>query len=84
VPVPEDVISSLKIMVAADDSVATGTRFRKGERVMVMAGPFAGVIGVFSEYRGRGRVIVNIDVLGQFAAVEVDADDVEALPKIIS
>ena len=51
---------------------------------MVTAGPFAGVIGVFSQYRGRGRVIVNIDILGQFAAVEVGEDDVDPLPKIIS
>jgi transcription elongation factor/antiterminator RfaH len=84
VPVPEDVISSLKIMVASSESVTTGTRFKKGDRVMVMAGPFAGVVGVFSQYRGKGRVMVNIDILGQFAAVEVDAEDVEPLPKNIS
>jgi hypothetical protein len=29
-------------------------------------------------------VMVNIDILGQFAAVEVDAEDVEPLPKNIS
>lgn len=84
IPVADDVIASLRIMVAAEEAILTGSRFKRGERVMVTAGPFAGVIGVFSQYRGRGRVIVNIDILGQFAAVEVGEDDVDPLPKIIS
>jgi transcription antitermination factor NusG len=39
---------------------------------MVISGPFAGVTGIFSSYRGDGRVIVNIEALGQFAAVNVE------------
>ncbi|HSO19467.1 MAG TPA: transcriptional antiterminator, partial [Desulfosarcina sp.] len=62
----------------------TGSRFKKGDRVMVVSGPFAGVTGIFSNYRGDGRVIVNIEALGQFAAVNVDAADVEKLPEILS
>ena len=51
---------------------------------MVVSGPFTGVTGIFSSYRGDGRVIVNIEALGQFAAVNVDAADVEKLPEILS
>lgn len=83
VPVAEEAIESLKIMVAAQLPVATGKRFKKGERVMVIRGPFAGVTGVFSEYRGRGRVVVRIEALGQWAGVEVDAEDIEAVPDFI-
>ncbi|AOY58213.1 MULTISPECIES: UpxY family transcription antiterminator [Desulfococcus] len=84
VPVPDDVVSSLRIMVAAEKAVTTGRRYSKGERVMVTGGTLGGVVGVFSQYRGKGRVIVNIDILGQFAAVEVSEDDVITLPEIIS
>lgn len=84
VPIADDTIDSLKIMVSADGDVITGTRFKKGDRVMVINGPFAGVTGVFSSYRGQGRVIVNIEALGQFAAVNVDIADVEKLPQTIS
>ena len=62
----------------------TGTRFKKGDNVIVIQGPFAGVTGTFVRYRGRGRVIVNIEALGQFAGVEVNEDDVELLPEILS
>jgi transcription antitermination factor NusG len=71
-------------MVAVDRSVVTGTQFRKGDRVMVVSGPFTGVIGTFVRYRGKGRVVVHVEALGQYAAVDVDADDVEALPPIAS
>lgn len=82
IPVPSDTVESLKIMVKGDDSVTTGTRFKKGDRVIVVNGPFAGVIGTFVRYRGRGRILVNIDALGQYAAVDVKEEDIEKLPEI--
>ena len=50
---------------------------------MVVYGPFAGVSGTFIRYRGKGRVIVNIEALGQYAGVDVSEDDVEKLPEIM-
>jgi transcriptional antiterminator NusG len=83
IPVPSDTIKSLEIMVGENNTVITGTRFKKGERVMVVYGPFTGVIGTFVRYRGKGRVIVNIEALGQFAGVDVSEEDIEKLPKIL-
>ena len=78
VPVPERVIESLKIMTAAqtETDILIGNRFKKGDQVVVIRGPFAGIQGVFARYRGADRIIVQIDALGQFAAVEVAVDDV--------
>lgn len=84
VAIADATIDSLKIMVSTEGEVITGTRFKKGDRVMVVNGPFSGVTGIFSSYRGDGRVIVNIEALGQFAAANVDAADVEKLPDILS
>ncbi len=84
VPVPEDTIESLKIMVSVDQPVTTGNRLRKGDRVMVLNGPLAGVTGTFVRYRGKGRVVVNIDALGQYAGVDVEENDVERMPDIMS
>ncbi|MFP4347472.1 MAG: transcription termination/antitermination protein NusG [Thermodesulfobacteriota bacterium] len=84
VPVPNTKIESLQIMVSTDKPVATGTAFQEGERVMVVSGPFAGVVGIFSRYQGLDRVIVHVDILGQFAAVEVDTEDIEKLPEILT
>lgn len=84
IPVSEETVESLKIMVQGNHPVETGTRFKKGDRVIVVHGPFTGVMGTFARYRGKGRVVVNIDALGQFAGVEVDEDDIEILPAILA
>lgn len=76
-------IESLRIMTATEHPIATGSRFKKGDRVMVVYGPFAGVTGTFVRYRGKGRVMVNIEALGQYAGVDVGEDDVEKLPEIL-
>jgi transcription elongation factor/antiterminator RfaH len=84
VSVPEQTVDSLKIMVASEHPIVTGNRLRKGDRVMVLSGPFAGVIGTFVRHRGHGRVVVNIELLGQHAGVDVDENEVERLPGILS
>jgi transcription antitermination factor NusG len=84
IPVSESTVESLRIMVATDHPVITGTRLKKGDRVMVVAGPFAGVTGTFVRYRGKQRVVVNIEALGQHAGVDVDENDIERLPQILT
>jgi len=84
VPVPDETIESLKIMVASELPIGTGSRLQQGDRVMVVQGPFAGVAGTFVRYRGQGRVLVNIEALGQYAGVDVDEDDIEFLPSILA
>ncbi len=84
VPVAEDTIESLKIMIAANMPIATGHKLQQGDRVLVVNGPFAGVSGTFVRYRGQGRVVVNIEALGQTAGVDVNEDDIETLPSILA
>lgn len=83
-PVPDEAVQSLMIMVRADDVISTGEMYRKGDRVVVVYGPFAGVVGQFIRYGGKGRVVVNIEVLGQCAGVDVSEDDIEKVPDIMS
>lgn len=82
ISVPDIAIESLKIMVTADQPVATGQKYRQGDRVVVISGPFTGVTGIFVRYKGNDRVVVNIDALGQSAGVEVDESDVEVVQGI--
>jgi transcription termination/antitermination protein NusG len=84
ISIAEDTVESLRIMVSTDNPITTGTRFKKGDRVMVVEGPFSGVTGTFVRYRGQGRVVVDIEALGQFAGVDVNEDEVEKLPEILT
>ena len=83
IPVSDEVVTSLRIMVSKDAPVQVGKmHLKKGDRAMVVTGPFTGVIGTFVRYRGVGRVVVSVEALGQTAAVEVAEEDVERLPDI--
>jgi len=84
VPVADSVIASLKIMTLVESPIISRNCMQKGDRVVVINGPFAGVIGVFLRYRGKERVAVNIEALGQSAIVDVSAQDVEMAPLIPS
>lgn len=82
ISVPDEIVDSLKIIVATENKVVTGSRLQKGDHVIVVAGPLTGVTGIFSRYKGQGRVVVHIDALGQFAAVDVSEEDVEKIASI--
>ena len=84
VPVSDQTIDSLQIMVDSNHPVTTGHRLKTGDQVMVVHGPFTGVVGTFVRYGGKGRIIVNIEALGQHAGVEVSEEDVEIIPKLLS
>ncbi len=86
VPVPDTQIDSLKILISAGKELITGacSRLSRGDLVMVLKGPLAGTRGEFVQYRGRGRVIVKLPVLGQYAGVEIDEDQVEKIPDSLS
>jgi transcription antitermination factor NusG len=82
VPVPQSQVESLKILTSANLDLITGVniRIKKGEPVMILKGPMAGVKGEFARYKGKGRVIIKIEVLGQYAGVEVQENNIEKIP----
>jgi transcriptional antiterminator NusG len=84
VPVPQETIESLKIMISTDTDISTGNGMKRGDRVMVLRGAFTGVIGRFMEDKGQHRIVVHIEALGQFASVTISKEDVELLPEIFS
>ncbi len=48
-----------------------------GERVQITSGPLNGVTGIVERRVGTVRVTVNVDILGQSVAVEMDVGDME-------
>lgn len=79
IPVKPEIIDSLKIIVQANEQVETVNCLKQGDAVRVVAGPFAGVIGIFIQYQSAARVVVNIDAMGRAASINVAAEDVESL-----
>lgn len=86
VPIPDVQIESLKILTSANMDLMTGSnvRLEKGDPVQVLSGPMAGVVGEFISHKGRGRVVINIDILGQYAGVEILEQDIEKIPDLLA
>ncbi|PIE60855.1 MAG: transcriptional antiterminator [Desulfobacterales bacterium] len=83
--IPDVHIESLKLLCETEDQdLITGStaRLKPGDPVMIIEGPMAGLKGEFHEHRGKGRVIVKLDLLGQYAGVEVDSSDVKKIPSL--
>lgn len=85
-PIPDNQIHSLKIMASGGTDLITGSciNLKKGDPVMVLEGPMAGLKGEFFQHKGKSRVIIKIILLGQYAGVEMDADNVEKIPALLS
>jgi transcription elongation factor/antiterminator RfaH len=84
IPVPDETITSLQIMISSGSEIMTGKQLKEGDPVLVVRGVFAGVVGRFLRYRGKSRVVVDIEALGQSAGVEIAEEDIEVLPEIYS
>lgn len=85
-PIPDSQIKSLQLMTNANVDLITGSSMllQKGDPVMILEGPLAGVKGEFTRHKGKGRVIIKIDLLGQYAGVEMDGENVEKIPDFLS
>lgn len=54
--------------------------FSVGDRVRLMAGPFAGVLATVSKLDGRGRIEVLFEMLGMSVSAKVDTTNSSPLP----
>ena len=52
---------------------------KTGQKCRVTAGPLLGLEGVVAQMRGAMRLVLQVDMLGQAASVEIDMDMIETL-----
>jgi transcriptional antiterminator NusG len=52
---------------------------KKGQKCRVIAGPLLGLQGIVVKTKGATRLVLQVDMLGQAASVEIDIDMIEAV-----
>ena len=76
-PIPERDIVNVKRFVEAlaESGLEADQRpfFAEGQWVKVLDGPFEGVEGVVIEQRGRKRVLVGVEAIGQGLEIDIDS-----------
>ena len=72
---PDGFVEALQSSLNDDGSVSRSSNLKCGDRVEVMAGPFASRIGELSEMDDRGRVAVLMEVLSACVPVRTTIDN---------
>jgi len=70
-------LAAIQRALAAKADLELYPRPAVGERCRVRAGPFLGIEGVVVERRTRARLVLDVHLIQQGAALEVDADLLE-------
>ena len=81
VPASEEEISSLMILVGTDRTEQNRTYMKSGDRIMIMEGPFKGLVGFYLRHKGKSdKVVVSIELLRRSLAVEIEDWALERIP----
>jgi transcription antitermination factor NusG len=79
-PIANEEVGAIQRLVESGMPILPHAYFRQGDPVRVVAGPLAGVEGMFLRDKPhRGRLVVSVNLLQTSVAVEVDAAFVEPI-----
>tara|TARA_B100001059_G_scaffold108472_1_gene108242 strand:- start:2 stop:508 length:507 start_codon:yes stop_codon:yes gene_type:complete len=73
IPVPSSLIAALQ--GTSDGAIDAPLPFNHGDKVRLIAGPFAGIEAVFDMPRGQDRAQVLLELLGKVQRLTVNQDD---------
>jgi len=80
-PIPDYQIENLQTMLQAERVLSPHAYLKEGDWVRVVRGPFAGCVGILLRQNPKkGRLVVSVDIIQRSVSVELDVEDVEALP----
>lgn len=72
-------LEQIRQALSVDPTLGACAALTQGRRVRIGAGPFMGLEGVVQMVRGSARVLLNVEMIGQAVAVEVDRAALEPL-----
>ena len=75
-PIPDEQIEGVRRFLESDLSVDPYPYIKVGRRVEVIAGPLKGIQGRLVQKKGRFRFVLQVDLIRQAIAVEIEASDV--------
>lgn len=70
-------LEQIHLALSVDPTLDACAAFQAGKRVVIRSGPFRGLEGVVQMVRGKTRVILNVEMIGQGLAVEVGMEMLE-------
>lgn len=78
-PIDDAEVSRVKALVRDGKNPKPWPYLKVGERVLIGAGPLAGIEGILVHVKNEYRLVASVTLLQRSLSVEVDADSVTAL-----
>ena len=70
-------LDQIRLALSVDPTLDACAAFQAGKRVVIRTGPFQGLEGIVQTVKGRTKVILNIEMIGQALAVEIGIERLE-------
>ncbi|MEZ0227878.1 MAG: transcription termination/antitermination protein NusG, partial [Planctomycetota bacterium] len=77
-PLNDDDVDAFRRLAFAGVALERHRFLRSGQRVRIRSGPFRGIEGTLVRRKGKEKLVLNVDLFAQAAALTLDGLDVEA------
>jgi transcription antitermination factor NusG len=78
--IPEVEIQNVRALLSSGTGCTACPFMKAGDRVRIVNGALAGIVGLFIRSGARFRVVVSVEIIQRSISVEVSASQVELLP----
>jgi transcription antitermination factor NusG len=72
-------LDQIRKALLVDPTLGACAALHRGRRVLIKGGPFMGIEGVVWTTKGKARIRLNVELIGQAVAVEVDREYLETV-----
>jgi transcription elongation factor/antiterminator RfaH len=77
--IPVHQIDAIQRIVDNNKEISPYPYLKRGQMVRVISGPLNGVEGIFISEKGKGKLIISVDILQRAVSVEIEETDVEPI-----
>ena len=79
IAIPESQIEAIQKIVDMGKAIFPHTYLKKGQIVRVIGGPLNGVEGIFIAEKGKGKLVISVDILQRAVSIAIEETDVELI-----
>jgi transcriptional antiterminator RfaH len=72
-------ISQIECAIKSGAAISQHKHIKQGQKCQVLSGSLKGLLGIVDKSKNETRLILQIDMLGQAASVEIDYDLIEPI-----
>ena len=74
-----DELAQIERVLRTGEPITPHKYLKKGQKCRVIAGPLMGLQGIIVTLKGQTRLVLQVDMLGQAASVEIEIDMIEPI-----